>query len=119
MILGRSLAALKTAARAKAIEHYAELQEQQRPGALARTDALKLAEAKRVLAGESSTYIEAEAELKGLDALAMAKAIQKASDDQALVLELGRQAVNVAIDRAKTHAEIRQVLDAAGIDWPK
>ncbi|MCP1540049.1 hypothetical protein [Methylorubrum extorquens] len=118
MIFGRSLNALKLAARASAIEHFAGQQDAARHSALARTDALKLVEAHKVLREEESAYIVAEADLRGVAPYWLARTIVEASDALALTIELERQRVNLAIDGAKSHVEMKQILEHHGVPWP-
>lgn len=75
---------------------------------------LKLQEARRILAGESSEMIEQEAELRGLTPMQMAQAISDMAA-QSAELEIARMKVNVSIEAAKSEADIVKILDSMGL----
>ncbi|MEZ0169943.1 hypothetical protein [Microvirga sp. TS319] len=88
-----------------------------RPASQASMDAYKLAEAQKVIAGESSRLIEEEARINGIKPAEQAERVIAAAS-ATVDLELDRIQAKAAIRSAKKHADVLQVLTDRGISLP-
>ncbi len=77
----------------------------------------KVVEARRVVAGEKSTLLSAEAALRGVKVEQLAQSIleKRAADDD---LELQRVKTKLAIRKASSEARIRKIMKKNGISMP-
>jgi hypothetical protein len=78
---------------------------------------LKTAEARNVLLGEPSSFIEQEAALRGVTAQVLAQLICDTSE-QLVNLELTRVKIGLAIDAAEDETGVVEALAAAGLRLP-
>jgi hypothetical protein len=87
------------------------------PATLRAMYAIKTAEARTLLAGGTSSFVEKEAELRGVPALALAGMIVGMAE-QSEALELQRVALGLRIDAAEDPAAVVQALEQAGLKLP-
>ncbi len=87
------------------------------PATLRAMYAIKTAEARTVLAGGSSSFIEKEAELRQVQVQRLAALIVSMAE-QSEAMELQRVAIGLRIDAANDHATVVGELQKAGLKLP-
>jgi hypothetical protein len=116
MIYGVDLAALKEAAKLKVQAFFVKKAESDgTPATLRAMYVLKAQEALRVINGETSDLIHAEAQLRGLTDLEMAQVINKMAEESK-ALEIARMGVNVRIETAANERQIVAILAEYGLN---
>jgi hypothetical protein len=114
-IHGPDLSGVKEMARLCVIAHFVAVAEADgRPATLRAMDAVKKSEAVTVKAGGSSAMLTEEAAMRGVTVEQLADAVL-AEAAKAAALELARVRLSLAVDAARSEAEIQTLLSDAGI----
>lgn len=115
MIHGPDISVIQAAAKEAVMKHFVGVAESDgTPPTLRALYVLKVAEARVVLSGGTSDYINKEAALRGIEAADLANQIVSMSA-QSEQLELARMQANVSIEAATDESGVHAVLDGLGL----